>query len=159
MESDEQIVPFLIKTKCGNFKSFKEVQTFAEKQYDVLQNTLLVVKKQEDEIKHLKALLDATADLDCPVVSIIKSPAEIVCERQIEKLYEIAMQRMLSIDETKQLDLLIKNLRLVQGKSTTINSEKIIPKKELPTDSLLKLANFEIKKEELSEEEKDLKGK
>lgn len=81
-DHENKVAPFLIKSKCGDFKSFKEIQAFAEKQYEVLQNTLLLVKKQEEEIKHLKELLDATAELDTLVVSIIKSPAEVVLFRQ-----------------------------------------------------------------------------
>lgn len=45
-----------------------------------------------------------------------------IVETQIYHLKQIAMQRLLTLDETRQLDILIKNSLLLRGKATTINS-------------------------------------
>lgn len=65
---------------------------------------------------------------------------EIIVLEQIERLKYIGKQRQMTPDEVKMLDTLIKNKRLLQGKSTTINAEyeKI---KDLGTEDLLALAS------------------
>jgi len=45
-----------------------------------------------------------------------------IAEVQLEKLREIAMDRLLTPDETKQFDLLVKNIMLIRGQPTSINA-------------------------------------
>jgi hypothetical protein len=45
-----------------------------------------------------------------------------IAEIQLEKLREIAMDRLLTPDETKQFDLLVKNIMLIRGQPTSINA-------------------------------------
>ena len=44
-----------------------------------------------------------------------------IAEVQLQKLKEIAADRLLTPDETKQYDILVKNLMLVRGQPTTIS--------------------------------------
>ena len=49
------------------------------------------------------------------------TPAEIeIAEIQLESLKDISRERLLTPDETKQYDLLVKNLMLIRGNPTVI---------------------------------------
>lgn len=141
---------FLIKTKAGDFKSFKELQEFCDKQYETLQNALGQIKVLHDENKHLKVLLNSISSSpeDGQISTIVKSPAEYICETQIEALNALALTRLLSLDEVKKLDLLIKNHRLLKGDSTGSIDVKEPNKKinKLPKENIVALAK--IKSEE-----------
>jgi hypothetical protein len=45
----------------------------------------------------------------------------IIVEVQLERLRNIALERLLTPDETKQYDILVKNLLLIRGQPTVIN--------------------------------------
>lgn len=140
---------FVIKTNFGEFKSFKEMQEYADKQYIVLQNVLQDNKALQEEVEHLKKLLfDATkiieAEENCE--RIIKTPAEIACEIQLEKIQQIAMQRELSLEETKKLDLLVKNQRLMKGDSTTIEGKSKKLRGDIEHAKILEIAKGAVKK-------------
>ena len=44
-----------------------------------------------------------------------------IAEVQLERLREIAMNRLMTPEETKQYDILVKNLLLIRGQPTVIN--------------------------------------
>jgi hypothetical protein len=46
-----------------------------------------------------------------------------IAEIQLEKLREVARERPLTLDETRQFDLLVKNIRLIRGDATAISGE------------------------------------
>lgn len=54
---------------------------------------------------------------------VIAGPEEEILEAQIRHLRNVAVERLLTLDETRQLDLLIKNLLLLRGDPTTIHGE------------------------------------
>lgn len=143
---------FLIKCKGGNFKSFKELQDYADKQYDVLQTALIENKNLQTKVEHLEALLASAIDAeDDNTVKIIKSPAECLIDAQLEQLQQIGLQRKLTLDETRQLDLLIKNQRLLTGKSTAIEAEsKKLPKEvdKLSNQQLINIVKLPDKSKE-----------
>jgi hypothetical protein len=120
----DKVSLFVIKTKAGNFKSFKELQDYCEKQYEVLQTALLDNKKLQEEVSHLKELLINMVSTENKIETVIESPAEATCKFQIEKIEQTAVQRELTLDEVKKLDLLIKNKRLYEKDRKVLETKK-----------------------------------
>lgn len=142
---------FLIKTQGGEFKSIKELQEYCDAQYNSIQKILQEKEKMQEEIDHLKNLLTTVLTSDNPnkTITIIKTPAEVICEQQIEKIQETALKRDLTLEEVKKLDLLIKNNRLLKGDSTDIlGQSRKLPDKTVPNDKLIELAKIVDKKDE-----------
>jgi hypothetical protein len=136
-----------------NVKNIEELRTYAEKIYGVLQIALSDNKKLQQEVDHLKELIVNSVPLLENCKTIIKSPAEIICELQIERLQEDAMARKLTLEETKQLDLLIKNKRLLNGDSTIINGNaKRLDKKNISDAELISLALIKDNKKQADNE-------
>lgn len=131
-----------ILTLAGKFKSISELQEYSNKQYTALQKAADKIKQQEDEIQHLRELLTNATPLmgQGPVEKRIITPEEAICEKQISLLQERGMTKELTLEEVKRLDLLIKNLRLVQGKGPKTLEAISIPKNFNHID-LLKLAS------------------
>ncbi len=76
-----------------------------------------------------------------PPVILESTITQDIAEMQLMRLKEIAMNRMLTLEECKQLDLLNKNLLLALGHASIIvdapNAER------LPTEDLVLLASSE----------------
>lgn len=68
---------------------------------------------------------------------IIPSEEEIALV-QLERLRDIARQRLLSSEEAKIYDILVKNLRLSQGQPTTMNAD--YTKESLDDSRLIEVA-------------------
>lgn len=72
---------------------------------------------------------------------------EIIALKQLERLKKLALERELTLDEVKRMDLLVKNKRLAQGNATNINDNK----KDLPKDvtpaQLIQIASRKIVEE------------
>lgn len=75
-------------------------------------------------------------------LATIVSDELIIAEIQLNRLKYIAMERLLSPDETKQYDILVKNIMLIKGQPTVINgvSNKVVDK--LDTEKLMELAQL-----------------
>lgn len=70
------------------------------------------------------------------VVKLNKAEYEIALE-QLERLRDISRQRLLSPDEVKTYDLLVKNLRLIENDPTVIEGQA--KPKELTVEEALTL--------------------
>lgn len=64
-------------------------------------------KELQEQIVVLKKLIEKDISFE-----------ELICLKQIEILHNRSIQRELSLEEVKKLDLLIKNLRLIKEQST-----------------------------------------
>lgn len=117
-----------ISTLAGEFKTITELQEYCDAQYTALNKAMERVKQLEDEIAHLKTLLEGSTEVIMekkPELEV--SPEQAICEIQIQKLQNDAKQRQLTLEETKRLDLLIKNLYLAKGQPTQITKNNINP--------------------------------
>jgi hypothetical protein len=74
-----------------------------------------------------------------------------IAEVQLERLREIAMERLLTPDETKQYDILVKNLMLIRGQPTNINANASSVVDELSDAELVRLATLPLKEVESDE--------
>lgn len=120
--------------------SDQEKQNFFIKQQELITTLLRDNKKLQAEIEHLKILLSQ----DDNVEKIILTPEECLLEHQIKLLQEKGLSRELTLEETKKLDLFIKNKRLAKEQSTVISGE--VKKIEKPDKyKLLELASSKPK--------------
>lgn len=137
-----------IITLGGTFKNSKELQAYADAQYLALKSANEKIKKLEEEITHLQQMLASTTTLiDNPVQKIIKTPELGIIEAQIQILQNRAMQKELTLEEVKVLDLLIKNKKLLNDEPTTIQGEKK-KKREYTDAELVERARMIEKKDE-----------
>lgn len=86
-----------------------------------IEKLLKDINKKNEEIEHLKHLLSQSVPVVQPIVEITKakmSPEEEIADVQLAKLNQIAKTRSLTLEETRMYDLLVKNKRLAQEKST-----------------------------------------
>lgn len=99
-----------------------------------------------DEIKHLQSLVSQTVPVMKPVqpkFSIAVSAEEEIAQLQLERLRQAAKNRVLTLEETRMFDLLVKNKRLVLDESTiNLNKNQY---RDVSNDDLLQLAATEVK--------------
>jgi uncharacterized protein YoxC len=102
--------------------------------------------QKNEEIKHLQSLISQAVPIikkETSKLSTAVSPEEEIAEVQLERLRQSAKNRILTLEETRMFDLLVKNKRLVLDEST-INVGKNQYRDVADVD-LLKLAASEIK--------------
>ncbi len=129
------------------YSTMEELKRYTEAQYFALESAASKIKSLEDEVKHLQELLSVmTPSLDDHQVErVIKSPELCIVEAQISLMTQRALSLPLTLEDTKQLDLLIKNKRLLSGESTTIDGAKKPQKKQISDADLIKIARIENK--------------
>jgi hypothetical protein len=91
----------------------KEVKEIAETQQRVIQ-------KLRDENEQLKAKLAELQSNRLPMLGGKISTEELICVEQIEILRGKSLGRELTLEETKKLDLFVKNLRLAREQATQV---------------------------------------
>ena len=73
------------------------------------------------KIKHLEELL--MSQVGNKATKLILTPEEMIADFQIQRLLEVAKERTLTLDETRQYDLLVKNKRLSANDPTVIEGQ------------------------------------
>lgn len=87
---------------------------------------LVSLNQKDEEIMALKQILMGQGpDVNQGVSPMMVSDEEYISLQQLQRLKEISKVRPLTLDETRQFDLLVKNKRLAQGNATTIEGKKI----------------------------------
>lgn len=77
--------------------------------------------KKNEQIKHLESLVAQNVPVikkESQKLSIAVSPEEEIAQVQLERLRQAAKIRILTLEETRMFDLLVKNKRLVLDEST-----------------------------------------
>lgn len=92
------------------FKTFEDLQAYANSQYIALQKAFITIKQLETEVAHLKNLLETSTSNK--IESVIIPTEQQICEMELSKLHKVTILRPLTLEETKRLDLLVKNLYL-----------------------------------------------
>lgn len=106
-----------------------QVEGYQKRNVELFQQILDLeksLKAKDDEIKHLKDLLDASVSTYSP--SFVVDDAEVIAIKQLELLKQSSQMRPLSLEEVRIYDLLVKNKRLAQGDSTNIVDTVKLPK-------------------------------
>jgi hypothetical protein len=105
---------------------------------------LAKISEKEEEIMHLKKMLESFVENKGGVMKLVISDEEIIAELQIKRLLAQAQIRALTIEETKQFDLFVKNKRLIKGDSTDVIDHKPMSSNK---DDLMKIAKINKDKE------------
>lgn len=120
----------------GKFKNRAELQKYAEVLFKSFKEAVQKLQALEDENKHLKALLAASVP-QLPTTKLVVPDEQVIAEIQLRQLKDTAMERPLTLDETKRLDLLVKTLYLAKGKPPkTISAD---PSKDVTEAELIQL--------------------
>lgn len=101
-------------------------------------------KGRLEEIEHLKAMLTSSVPVlvenrrPQQIIEIDMPAEEEIAELQLDRLRKAARERTLTLEETRQYDLLVKNKRLSREESTiNLDSKQY---KELNNAKLLEIA-------------------
>lgn len=117
----------------------------------VLEKTITQLREKnkalEETVSKLLAEVDRLKGIDKnKVVKLELSPEQEILEVQIMRLQQASRERSLTYDETRMLDLHIKNKRLLEDKSTINADYKTLPT-EMSDDELLRIAESAENKE------------
>ena len=130
----------------NQFKEVEEIRSYAEAQYSTILELSKKINKLEEENKHLKTLLENSTPIleeqkkELLGYNVDAPNEEIIAEIQLNKLKAIAVDRELTLEETKKFEIFSKvlsNLKQAQGKNKTIEVKADV----LSTEDLLKLMN------------------
>lgn len=117
---------YIIQLEQTNFKLNASMQTFVEK-----------IATYEEEISHLKSMLFKQSDTG---IALQMTDEELIADIQLRKMSDKAKSQVLSLEDVKIFDLLVKNKRLAQGNPTNINDNKNLPAKLTPS-TLIQIAS------------------
>lgn len=129
-----------IITLAGKFKSQIELKDYCDSQFKLIGDLNRKVARLEEENSHLKSLLVQNV----PIIAkdSLVSDEQAICELQLDRLKRVALERELSLEETKKMDLLIKNLYLAKGQSTQIiNAQSRRIEDNISDASLIEMAS------------------
>jgi hypothetical protein len=117
-----------------------ENQTDTDRKLFIFQEKLIAANKfinqQAEEIEHLKKLLNDAI----PSSSVLlPTDEEVIADTQLARLKTAALERTLSLDECRALDLLVKTKRIAKDAASEIIDHKGLPK-TLTQNELVKIA-------------------
>lgn len=104
-----------------------------------LQETVTALLQQLERLREIDKRPVVTSD----VMRISKTTEEEIIEDQIKRLDEVSRQRMLSLEETRALDLLIKNKRLLDPNKPIEPDYTKVPEGQTESDLLRIAGNAE----------------
>jgi hypothetical protein len=115
-----------------------EVKAFSQAQSKTIIELSRKNKEQADEIVHLKKLLEGSVPLMKEKKSEIitgNNDQEFLCRTEINKLRDISLDRELSLEEAKKLDIYSKILANLSNPTKTVKVES----QTKSTDELLRI--------------------
>jgi len=120
-------------------KDLAELRVFSEAQQKTIMKLNKKNKELEDEIVHLKKLLETTAPVITtetnPVISTEKfltTDQEAICRMQLNRLKEVSFERELTLEEAKRVEIFSKIINVLENSPKTIKVEtKNIDSKDL----------------------------
>lgn len=131
-KKDPQVVDFTEK-----FKSQKELREYARAQFTTLLQANGRIRELETQNADLKRQLETASTKS---TLLLKSAEEDLCAIEINRLLEQAKDRALTFEETKRMDLLVKNLYLAKSNATPDSSSK--KDKDVDQEALVRLASL-----------------
>lgn len=104
-------------------KDYSELQAYSNAQTKTIVELSRKVNEREQEILHLKRLLEGSAPLIRESRDLTKFEAndqEYICRTEINKLRDISRERELTLEECKKLDIYSKILKDLLNAPKTI---------------------------------------
>jgi hypothetical protein len=134
-----------------SFTEFADLRAFSESQNKIILNLQNRIKQLEEEREGLLSQINSKSpQVDVSIKNLVLnennnieligaglSPGRILCEIEIERLREVVMAGPLTFEETKKLDILVKNLIILKEEEKKVKKNDI---KSMPTEELLRLA-------------------
>jgi hypothetical protein len=101
------------------FTEITELKAYANAQYNTIVTLQEKLTEANSELSHLRELLDASMP-NLPRSAILRgSDQEETCKREIHKLSVRSLENVLSLEETKKLEIFTKLLLSIEGKEKT----------------------------------------
>lgn len=129
-----------IDSLTKQFKDFAELKAYSDSQYKLIIDLSKKISDLEAEKAHLKKLLESNSgNLILPDKKELENipDEESIARMQLALLRNEAINRELTLEETKKFEIYTKILLSIKGKPTKDDG----PKKPLSTEDLLKLAD------------------
>ncbi|NBX97362.1 hypothetical protein EBQ81_00655 [bacterium] len=132
-------------------KELAEMKAFSEAQQKTIIQLTKKIKQLEEERDHLKKLVESNVPLvttdekqSYPAEKFLTSDQEAICRTQLLKLREMALDRELTLEETKKVEIFSKILVALENapKVIKVNTDK------LNNDDLLSLVSSEVETNE-----------
>lgn len=108
-------------------KELSDLKAFSEAQQRTIVQLTKKIKQLEEERDHLKGLLETTAPIiqtseSQPIIAekFLTSDQETICRTQLMKLREIALDREMTLEETKKVEIFSKILTALENAPKTI---------------------------------------
>lgn len=95
----------------------KELKQFAEAQQLVIDKLQKENSLLKEKCQHLETMLKDSMRNN---IVMELSPEEVICIEQINLLKQKSKSRDLTLEETKKLDLLVKNLKIIREETTVV---------------------------------------
>jgi len=105
------------------FKDFAELQAYSNAQNRTIIDQSKKLREKDEEIKHLKKLLEGSVPLIKEVKDKSKLEAndqEYICRVEINKLRVVSDERELTLEECKRFDIYSKILKELANQPKTI---------------------------------------
>ncbi len=132
-----------IDSMLEGFKDLTEVKAFAEAQTKTIIELNKKNKKLEEEVLHLKKILEDSTDIisnqqgEFNSDLILGSDEETIAKIQLNRLKEVSFTRELTLEEAKRTEIFTKILALAHNKPTKIFELS----KDIGNEELLKLVD------------------
>ena len=122
-------------------KDLSEMKAFCDAQQKTILKLSKKNKELEEEVSHLKKLLDSTtsivkkaedADSVLSVEKFLTTDEEAICRMQLNRLKEVSYERELTLEEAKRVEIFSKIINNIENRPKTIKVEtKNLDNKEL----------------------------
>lgn len=105
------------------FKEFSELQMFAEAQQKTIISLTKKLNEKEDEIKHLKKLIEGAVPLlpssesQSIIINLADTDEKNICKLELNKLKKLSLDRELTLEEAKKVDIYSKLLLAIDSKA------------------------------------------
>lgn len=130
-----------IEEMFQEFKDIAELRDFSKAQHKTILELTKKLKKTEEEKKHLEDLLSKVAPTSMipnnssNLIKDIGEVEESICRLELQKLHDITLERVLTYEETKKVEIYTKLLISLNSKPKEEKSDT----KNLETGELLQL--------------------
>lgn len=133
-----------IEEMMKSFSDQAELQAFCEQQHKTILELTKKIDKLNDKNKQLEDLLQQKAPVlvgeYAPIISagrIDEAYEENICKMELKKLHDISIERQLTYEETKKVDIFTKLIIALNQKPKS----QVFDTKKKGTDELLKLVS------------------
>lgn len=127
-------------------KELADLKAFSDAQQKTIIKLSKKNKELEDEVVHLKKLLESQTPLiatnpsaGLPAEKFLSTDQEAICRMQLNKLKDVSFERELTLEEAKRVEIFSKILNVLENSPKTIKVES----KNLSSQDLLTLVQSE----------------